>query len=100
MHAYRTVVLAAVGVVAVALGALAASAQVPGTVQEFGRPVVPMFEGWYFNQDGTATILVGFFNPNQTQTVDLPVGELNQFRRVLRIVVSPRTFLQVEAGGS
>ena len=79
MHAYRTVVLTAVGVVAVALGALAASAQVPGTVQEFGRPVVPMFEGWYFNQDGTATILVGFFNPNQTQTVDLPVGELNQF---------------------
>ncbi len=79
MHAYRTAVLAAVGVVAVALGALAASAQVPGTVQEFGRPVVPMFEGWYFNQDGTATILVGFFNPNQTQTVDLPVGELNQF---------------------
>lgn len=38
-----------------------------------------MFEGWYRNPDGTATVLVGFFNPNKTQTVDLPIGELNRF---------------------
>ena len=68
-----------VGVVWVMLGAATASAQVPSTVRAFGAPVVPMFEGWYRNADGTATILVGFFNPNQTQTVELPVGVLNRF---------------------
>jgi len=72
----RAVVLALVGA---ALVALTASAQVPATMREFGAPVVPMFEGWYQNPDGTATVLVGVFNPNSGQTVDLPVGELNRF---------------------
>ena len=65
--------------VAWTLGAIATSAQVPSVVREFGAPVAPMFEGWYRNSDGTASILVGVFNPNKRQTVDLPVGELNRF---------------------
>ena len=83
MRAYRAEGLAAVdvivGVLVVTLGATMASAQAPRTVREFGAPVNPMFEGWYRNPDGTATILVGFFNPNLKQTVELPVGELNRF---------------------
>jgi len=63
---------------AIAVGVAPASAQ-PGSLQRFGSQVAPMFEGWYQNDDGTATILVGFFNPNADQTVDLPVGELNRF---------------------
>ena len=59
--------------------AFAASSQVPGTVRDFGRPVAPMFEGWYRNADGTATILLGFFNPNTVQTVELPIVDLNRF---------------------
>ena len=41
-----------VGVASVALlvGA-AASAQVPGSVRDFGAQVAPMFEGWYQNPD-------------------------------------------------
>lgn len=77
MRAYRAIVLTAFGVVWVALGAASASAQAPKQVREFGAPVVPMFEGWYRNSDGTAAI--GVFNPNQTQTVELPVGDLNRF---------------------
>ena len=69
-----------VGVASVALlVGSAASAQVPGAVREFGAQVAPMFEGWYQNDDGTATVLIGFFNPNSEQTIDLPVGELNRF---------------------
>ena len=78
MRAYRAVALSVVGLIGVTLGATAA-AQAPGTVRDFGAPVNLMFEGWYRNPDGTATILVGFFNPNLTQTVELPVGELNRF---------------------
>ena len=48
-------------------------------MREFGGPVAPMFEGWYRNPDGTATILVGFFNPNRNETEDLPVGAQNRF---------------------
>ena len=77
MRMYRTVVLAAL--IGVVLSAAPAAAQVPGSLREFGAPVAPMFEGWYRNQDGTATILVGFFNSNAKETIDLPVGELNRF---------------------
>ncbi|MEE2637800.1 MAG: hypothetical protein VYE68_11280 [Acidobacteriota bacterium] len=60
-------------------GVNGASGQVPPTLRQFGAPVAPMFEGWYRNPNGTATVLVGFFNPNQEQTVSLPVGEWNRF---------------------
>ena len=79
MRVVSLAVLALAGFVAWTLGAVNPSAQVPSVVREFGAPVAPMFEGWYGNPDGTASILVGFFNPNQRQTVDLPVGALNSF---------------------
>ena len=79
MRAYRAVGLAGLAAIVVTLVASQGSAQAPGAVREFSAPVAPMFEGWYRNPDGTATVLVGFFNPNQRQTVDLPIGELNRF---------------------
>ena len=66
-------------VLLVGIAVLPATAQVPKTLQAFGAPVYPAFEGWYQNADGSATILIGYFNSNQTQTVDLPIGELNRF---------------------
>ena len=56
-----------------------ASAQVPKTLTDFGSPIYPAFEGWYLNGDGTATILIGYFNSNQDQAVDLSIGESNYF---------------------
>ena len=66
---------------AVAVGT--ASAQPPGSLRAFGSPVAPMFEGWYRNGDGTATVLVGFFNANSEETVEIPVGELSRRRSAL-----------------
>ena len=68
-----------VGGVVVLLGAAGASAQIPGSLENFGGPLAPMFEGWYDNGDGTVTVLVGFFNPNQEEVIDIPVGELNRW---------------------
>ena len=81
MRVYRLAVLVVilVGVVGATVAVRPASAQVPRTLQEFGAPLYPAFEGWYNNADGTATILVGFFNSNQTETLDIPIGELNHF---------------------
>lgn len=78
MRGQRVAAAVAMAVV-IGLGVGDGRAQVPDTVVDFGRPVAPMFEGWYQNADGTATILVGFFNPNQEQVVDLPVGDLNRW---------------------
>ena len=71
----RTAATAAL--LALALGAGAAGAQVPGTLQEFGAPVYPAYEGWYENPDGSITLLAGYFNANTAEIVDVPVGESN-----------------------
>jgi hypothetical protein len=71
--------LASAGVLATMLLAASASAQIPKAIRDFGAPVYPAFEGWYENDDGTATVLIGFFNSNQSETLEIPIGEQNHF---------------------
>jgi hypothetical protein len=40
--------------------------------------VTGAFEGWYQNPDGSSTLLVGYFNRNSKQTLDIPVGPNNR----------------------
>jgi hypothetical protein len=77
MRVFRSVAATALGALVLTVGL--ASAQVPATIADFGAPVYPAFEGWYLNGDGTATILIGYFNPNRAETFDVPIGELNYF---------------------
>src|ERR1700759_5786017 len=42
-----------------------------------GQSVTAAFEGWYPNPDGSANILVGYYNRNQTQELDIPIGPNN-----------------------
>jgi hypothetical protein len=46
--------------------------------KDAGLGVTPAFEGWYQNEDGTYTLLVGFFNRNAKQTLDIPIGPNNR----------------------
>lgn len=46
-------------------------------IRSHGQPVIPLFDGWYPNEDGTSTICFGFFNMNSEQALDIPLGELN-----------------------
>jgi len=56
-----------------------ASAQLPfEPVKDSGQSVTGAFEGWYPNPDGTYNLLVGYFNRNQKQTLDIPVGPNNR----------------------
>ena len=79
MHVYRVAAATAilVAILAGTLGTTSASAQIPRTLTEFGQPVYPAYEGWYDNPDGSFTLLIGFFNPNQDETVEVPIGENN-----------------------
>ena len=47
-------------------------------VRERGSSVTPAFEGWYFDKDGSVRLLVGYFNRNTKQELDIPVGPQNQ----------------------
>jgi len=74
-------------VLAVALaasGALAVEAQqskeplTMGPARERGASVTPAFEGWYPNEDGTYSLLIGYYNRNTKQPLDIPVGPNNR----------------------
>jgi hypothetical protein len=43
-----------------------------------GASVTPAFEGWYENPDGSYSLLVGYYNRNTAETLDIPVGPLNK----------------------
>ncbi|MDR1990803.1 MAG: hypothetical protein LBQ09_11320, partial [Acidobacteriaceae bacterium] len=57
------------------VGPAGASAPTPYTAQ--GEGVFPAFEGWGPHTDGTNTILIGYFNRNRDQMVDVPIGPNN-----------------------
>jgi hypothetical protein len=42
-----------------------------------GQSITPAFEGWYPNADGSFTILIGYYNRNLREVIDIPVGPNN-----------------------
>ncbi len=47
-------------------------------MHDAGASVTGAFEGWYKNADGTFSLLLGYYNRNRNQEVDLPVGPNNR----------------------
>jgi hypothetical protein len=55
-----------------------APGQLPGEpLHDSGASITGALEGWYKNNDGSYSILVGYFNRNQKQELDIPVGPDN-----------------------
>jgi len=46
-------------------------------LQPSGQPVIPVFEGWYRNADGTYDLCFGYQNLNTAEVIDLPLGPDN-----------------------
>lgn len=46
-------------------------------VKETGQTVTPAFEGWYKNPDGGFSISFGYFNRNEREQLDIPIGPGN-----------------------
>jgi hypothetical protein len=56
-----------------------ASAQLPmEPLKETGQGVTAAYEGWYKNADGSYTLLIGYFNRNLKETLEIPVGPNNR----------------------
>ena len=47
-------------------------------LKDSGLNVYPAFEGWYQNADGTYTLLIGYYNRNKKQLLDVPIGPQNR----------------------
>jgi hypothetical protein len=72
----RAVIPCAVG--ALVGAALLLGQQIPEPRKQFGASVTGAFEGWYNNPDGGRSFLVGYFNRNTQQELDIPVGANNR----------------------
>ena len=69
-----------------------------GTVRPSGQPVIPMFEGWYANEDGTYDLCFGFFNLNREEALDIPVGPDNFIEPARYDGVQPTHFSPLGSG--
>ena len=68
---------------AVVASCAVAAAQRPQTLpldpaRERGASITPAYEGWYTNPDGTFSMLIGYFNRNTKEALDIPVGPNNR----------------------
>jgi len=49
----------------------------PEPARDAGSSITGAFEGWFKNPDGTFSLLLGYYNRNRKQEVDIPVGPNN-----------------------
>jgi hypothetical protein len=60
---------------------------------ESGAGVTGAFEGWFKNADGTFSLLLGYYNRNMKQTVEIPIGPENKIEPGGPDRGQPTTFL-------
>ena len=76
-QSFYTVVLAS-GLFALAPSAASAQNVPMEPLHNSGAPVMPSYEGWWQNEDGSYNFLLGYFNRNLQQEVDIPIGADNR----------------------
>jgi len=47
-------------------------------LKDSGSNVYPAYEGWYKNDDGSFTLLIGYYNRNKKEVLDIPIGPENK----------------------
>ena len=83
---FRRATYPLVGVLFAVGAASVAGGQIPTGIRDWddgvkysrGQNVVPVFEGWVANPDGTFSLLFGYFNRNWEENVFIPVGPDNR----------------------
>jgi hypothetical protein len=63
---------------ALAGGVLLSGQAMPEPRRGFGASITGAFEGWYYNEDGSRNFLIGYYNRNSQQELDIPIGPANR----------------------
>lgn len=98
MHLFRLSVIALTVVVASLIFAGVSEAQAPRSplalepIGETGEAIWPSFEAWSRNEDGTVTLLLGYFNRND-DVVEVPIGDDNYMGPGVQDMGQPTHFL-------
>ena len=71
-------ILGAAGLLAGGVFLSAQSTAIPAPRRGAGDSVTGAYEGWYYNPDGSRTFLVGYYNRNSQQELDIPIGPNNR----------------------
>lgn len=71
----------------------------PQLVRATGGPVVPIFEGWFPNPDGTHQLCFGYYNTNTVETFDIPIGPNNFVEPAEFNGLQPTHFMPQPDGG-
>ena len=72
------VLITSAGAVLCSEPALSAAQQISEPLRGFGASITAAYEGWFTNADGTHSFLIGYYNRNEKQHVDIPVGINNR----------------------
>jgi hypothetical protein len=74
-----TLIVAACTIIGMAFPALVRAQGLPAEPRhDSGQGVTGAFEGWFKNQDGSFSLLFGYYNRNQKQDLEIPVGASNR----------------------
>lgn len=52
--------------------------QISEPLRGFGASITAAYEGWFNNADGTHSFLIGYYNRNNSQAIDIPIGVNNR----------------------
>src|SRR6185436_17709290 len=76
------VALASAAAASMSIASAVAQSQAPalplGPNKNAGEAVTAAFEGWFYRPDGSISLVVGYFNRNMKQVLDIPVGPNNR----------------------
>jgi hypothetical protein len=86
------------------VGGVAGQSSSPGAsaqeAYQSGQNVVPVYEGWEPNPDGSFNLVFGYFNRNWEEEIDLPVGPNTRIEPAAPIKDSRRISLRGATGFS
>ncbi len=78
MHLWRSTLIVVCAVFGMSSSALLRAQHLPlEPLHDAGQSVTGAFEGWFKNQDGTFSLLFGYYNRNQKQELEIPIGPNN-----------------------
>src|SRR6201997_4626114 len=79
MRAWRATLIVLCAVIGIGCPPLMQAQGLPAEPRhDSGQGVTGAFEGWFKNQDGSFNLLFGYYNRNQKQDLEIPIGPQNR----------------------